>query len=512
MKLSHLLTIVAVLSLAMACGWHESPQPNGTGHRGDIPEGVTAMVNGDAFPEAHATAGRCADGDFAACARTAALLEHGAEVPYYSTCLVASGHGGDHGDEHGDEHAEEHGDEHAEAHGDEHSDDHAEAHGDEHAEEHADEHAEAHGDEHSDDHAEAHGEGCAPVVANPSGALALYQVACDAGWHDGCVSVVRLGLAGEGGATTDGAVEMLQAACDFHHHGACVELAANFVNGRLEVDEDTAFNNLHRACAEGSAAACGFDFPGRNIHSAPTRSARDDAPLLYVQRSGATRLVSATVNSQGAADALLERANQAFGADAVAADIRVDSSFRNMDWLNSAPALFVMLNQLGGSPSFALYPDEVRVRGAVDSEEARDAVVRGWMRASSVNVNARVSVNGGGRSNRNVQDPNLASSLQSAIVSFTEDGRVDFGTRARLDVLAEALAGNPQEVLEVRSWVATTASDSDDMLASQRRADAVRDYLWSRGANVNQIIAVGLGAARGESAIEIAAIEPNSRI
>ncbi len=68
--------------------------------------------------------------------------------------------------------------------------------------------------------------------------------------------------------------------------------------------------------------------------------------------------------------------------------------------------------------------------------------------------------------------------------------------RVRLDQVATALLANPERPMTVEGYTDSRGSDSYNQDLSQRRAEAVRDYLLTRGIPADMIRAEGFGKGR----------------
>lgn len=81
-------------------------------------------------------------------------------------------------------------------------------------------------------------------------------------------------------------------------------------------------------------------------------------------------------------------------------------------------------------------------------------------------------------------------------ISFAP-GRADIqpGVRPVLDQFAQSVVQNPGSVIQIVGHTDATGDDAANLQLARQRAEAVRDYLVSRGVQANRLVAVG----RGES-------------
>jgi outer membrane protein OmpA-like peptidoglycan-associated protein len=83
----------------------------------------------------------------------------------------------------------------------------------------------------------------------------------------------------------------------------------------------------------------------------------------------------------------------------------------------------------------------------------------------------------------------------SVLFAFNEAALLP-DARARLDQVADALLGAPDRSIVVEGYTDSRGSDSFNLDLSQRRAEAVREYLVGRGVVPDLIRAQGFGKAR----------------
>jgi outer membrane protein OmpA-like peptidoglycan-associated protein len=70
------------------------------------------------------------------------------------------------------------------------------------------------------------------------------------------------------------------------------------------------------------------------------------------------------------------------------------------------------------------------------------------------------------------------------------------GAQSRLDQVADALLVSPDRKIVVEGYTDSQGSDAYNLDLSQRRADAVRDYLVHRGYPASHLQAHGIGEGR----------------
>jgi OOP family OmpA-OmpF porin len=78
----------------------------------------------------------------------------------------------------------------------------------------------------------------------------------------------------------------------------------------------------------------------------------------------------------------------------------------------------------------------------------------------------------------------------------TDKWDVTEGSKAVLDKVAESLIANPGTRVEVQGHTDSTGADQHNMMLSDKRANAVRDYLISKGVPEGQLTAKGYGETK----------------
>ena len=86
--------------------------------------------------------------------------------------------------------------------------------------------------------------------------------------------------------------------------------------------------------------------------------------------------------------------------------------------------------------------------------------------------------------------------LPGALLFATGKSELSQAARARLDVVATALKSAPDKVILIEGYTDSTGTDAIDQPLSESRAQAVRDYLVSRGVPATATTARGFGAGR----------------
>jgi len=83
--------------------------------------------------------------------------------------------------------------------------------------------------------------------------------------------------------------------------------------------------------------------------------------------------------------------------------------------------------------------------------------------------------------------------LPDGVTFAVDSAQISPGFRSTLDVIANSLIKYPNSLIDVMGHTDSTGSDAYNQQLSQRRADAVRDYLVSRGVSRARIETIGYG-------------------
>lgn len=86
--------------------------------------------------------------------------------------------------------------------------------------------------------------------------------------------------------------------------------------------------------------------------------------------------------------------------------------------------------------------------------------------------------------------------LSGSVLFLSGDATLMSGAQARLDQVADALLASPDRNVVVEGYTDSQGSDTTNLDLSQRRADAVREYLVHRGYPAVHVQAHGIGEGR----------------
>lgn len=195
-------------------------------------------------------------------------------------------------------------------------------------------------------------------------------------------------------------------------------------------------------------------------------------------------------------------------------ELTVDSQIAPAPWLAPIPSLLPLLGQMNGRGSVIIDGRSLVLTGQVPSEQAKNRILRSVAPVTSLGLE--------------LEDHILAAvptaahpSLQARLNEFLSRNRIEFDSnqstlttrgRAVLDQLIPLLRESPGASIEIGGHTDGFGAPDYNMELSRRRAEAVRQYLVSRGLP-HRFTAVGYGASKPRSTeITKDALRRNRRI
>lgn len=92
--------------------------------------------------------------------------------------------------------------------------------------------------------------------------------------------------------------------------------------------------------------------------------------------------------------------------------------------------------------------------------------------------------------------PSAAPRELRAVISFERGAKLDDAARAALDTLVAQPAFAAGGAITLGGHSDTSGSDSENLITSRRRAEAVRDYLQSKGVDAERMSIIAFGERR----------------
>jgi OOP family OmpA-OmpF porin len=218
----------------------------------------------------------------------------------------------------------------------------------------------------------------------------------------------------------------------------------------------------------------------------------------------------------GARDRILERARAAFGPAQVRVldQLTLDGRIATPAWVNHLPAVLPVLEQMQGVRSVMIDGRFLVLSGVVPSEQARASILRtvSPLRSLGLELEDHMTV---------APPATTAPSLQARLNDLLSRSQIEFDSnqasltargRTALDRLIPVLTQAPHTSIEIGGHTDSFGAPDYNKDLSQRRAEAVRDYLTAHGVT-HELTAVGYGASKPlATGVSRAALQRNRRI
>jgi OOP family OmpA-OmpF porin len=205
-------------------------------------------------------------------------------------------------------------------------------------------------------------------------------------------------------------------------------------------------------------------------------------------------VVSGSVPDEATRAAILARTRELFGAERVVDQLSVVAGVATMpQWTQQIHKLLTPELKRVSQGQLRVEGPLVEINGQVDSDEQRSAIVKGM--ATRLD-NAAYTVRDGLRVGTGAQQA-LDQALANRIVEF-EPGSAQLTAAGQqlLDTLLPVLQQFGTRRIEVVGHTDSDGSRERNLVLSQARADAVRDYLVARGIAAARIQTAGAGPDR----------------
>jgi OOP family OmpA-OmpF porin len=229
-----------------------------------------------------------------------------------------------------------------------------------------------------------------------------------------------------------------------------------------------------------------------------------------------TLMLRGSLPDAGARDRILERARAAFGPAQVRVldQLTIDGRITAPSWVNHLPAVLPVLAQMQGVPSVMIDGRFLVLSGVVPSEQAKASILRTVSPLRSLGLELE--------DHMTLSAPAAAApSLQARLNDLLSRSQIEFDSnqasltargRAALDRLIPLLTQAPRTSIEIGGHTDSFGAPDYNKDLSQRRAEAVRDYLTAHGVT-HELTAVGYGASKPlATGVSRAALQRNRRI
>jgi OOP family OmpA-OmpF porin len=236
---------------------------------------------------------------------------------------------------------------------------------------------------------------------------------------------------------------------------------------------------------------------------------------FHARLESGTLLLRGSLPEAGARDRIVERARAAYDPAHVRVldQLSVDGRIAAPPWVSQLPAVLPVLGQMQGVRSVMIDGRFLVLSGVVESEEVKSAILRtvSPLRSLGLQLEDHMTVTAAA----------AGPSLQARLNDLLSRTQIEFDSnqasltargRAALDRLVPVLTQAPHATIEIGGHTDAFGAADYNKDLSQRRAEAVKDYLTSHGVT-HELTAVGYGATKPLVAgISRAALQRNRRI
>jgi OOP family OmpA-OmpF porin len=236
---------------------------------------------------------------------------------------------------------------------------------------------------------------------------------------------------------------------------------------------------------------------------------------FHARLESGTLLLRGSLPEAGARDRIVERARAAYDPAHVRVldQLSVDGRIAAPPWVSQLPAVLPVLGQMQGVRSVMIDGRFLVLSGVVESEEVKSTILRTVSPLRSLGLQLE--------DHMTVAAAAAGPSLQVRLNDLLSRTQIEFDSnqasltargRAAMDRLVPVLTQAPHASIEIGGHTDAFGAADYNKDLSQRRAEAVKDYLTSHGVT-HELTAVGYGATKPLAAgLSRAALQRNRRI
>ncbi len=230
--------------------------------------------------------------------------------------------------------------------------------------------------------------------------------------------------------------------------------------------------------------------------AAPTKSA-----TLKAAVRGMVLTLTGSVPDQATKVSLINSAEKFFGRANVVDQIEIVANIPAPIWVEQARAIFPLLKSTIKNGAFGFKDKSVEVSGLVSGEEAKTKILRSidTLAGANLTVNDQL-VTPSARAVQSVKAGPLQLKLNELLAGQTVEfdsgsSRLHSDNQKLLDAIVAVLKTDSNAQIEISGYTDNDGREDKNVRLSQRRADAVKQYLVERGIKKARIEAIGHGSS-----------------
>ena len=223
---------------------------------------------------------------------------------------------------------------------------------------------------------------------------------------------------------------------------------------------------------------------------------------LKMSADGGVITLTGALPDQAAKASFINAAEKVFGLSNVVDHLEIRSTVQPPVWLDSAKAAFPLLKS-GIQNGMLVFKDKtVEVRGQVSGEETKTKILRGLSNTAGteLTVNDQLQVPGW-KSTKDRKVSSLQNKLNEQLLGKSiefdsSSSRLRNDSSKLLDAMVAILKLDTNAKIEIAGHTDGNGKEDKNVRLSQRRAEAVKKYLVSKGIQEARLSAKGYGSSR----------------
>jgi OOP family OmpA-OmpF porin len=231
----------------------------------------------------------------------------------------------------------------------------------------------------------------------------------------------------------------------------------------------------------------------------PTTSRPLAAAALYVRLEAGTLTLRGSLPSEAAKIEIVTRARELYDQKRVRIidQLVIDPNVGAAPWLAAVPAVLPILGRMNEHGSVIIDGHSLVLSGRVDTERTKVSLLNeaAPLIAAGLELENHVLVSPPAPFSSSLQARLDTVLKQSAIAFESNSAKITPRGRATLEKLIPLLRREPKAAVEIGGHTDGYGAADYNVQLSRRRAEAVRQYLISRGVT-NPLTAVGYGATQ----------------